>query len=79
MRHPAVQETGDGLAARGLLAPPTANAKWRVWGLLQTLLCFASAPVTIGLAISRFMEDDDGSGWAYPFAVAMIPAVVVGF
>ncbi|MYW08116.1 TIGR04222 domain-containing membrane protein, partial [Streptomyces sp. SID2563] len=79
MRHPAVQETGDGLAARGLLARPGANAMWRVWGLLQMLLCLASGPVTIGMAIARFMEGDDGADWSYPFAVALIPAVVVGF
>ncbi|MEU3225376.1 TIGR04222 domain-containing membrane protein [Streptomyces sp. NPDC006976] len=79
MRHPAVQETGHGLAARGLLAAPGASAKWRVWGLVQTLLCFLALPVAFGLAVNGFMSDNGGPGWRVPFFVVVVPAVAGGF
>ncbi|MER5362284.1 TIGR04222 domain-containing membrane protein [Streptomyces sp. NPDC002785] len=47
MRHPAVQEIGDGLAARGLLTAPAANRTWGRWGVAQGLVCLLAIPVSV--------------------------------
>ncbi|MFD7627608.1 TIGR04222 domain-containing membrane protein [Streptomyces sp. NPDC059851] len=39
MIDPSVQEIGDGLAHRGLLAPPGWGRTWRRWGAVQATVC----------------------------------------
>ncbi|MEV8532093.1 TIGR04222 domain-containing membrane protein [Streptomyces sp. NPDC051211] len=48
--HPAVRETGEGLAARGLLGAPRALSRWRTWAAVQAVLCFLALPTLAVLA-----------------------------
>ncbi|MFE2091232.1 TIGR04222 domain-containing membrane protein [Streptomyces sp. NPDC059460] len=79
MRHPAVQEIGDGLAARGLLAAPEATVKWRRWGLFQGLGCLLAIPVSFAVTVSQFMAEFDELDFSLPFIVKVLPALFVGF
>ncbi|GAA3480231.1 TIGR04222 domain-containing membrane protein [Streptomyces yanii] len=79
MRHPAVQEIGDGLAARGLLAAPETTVKWRRWGLFQGLGCLLAIPVSFAVTVSQFMAESDGLDFSLPFIVKVFPALFVGF
>ncbi|WP_433545197.1 TIGR04222 domain-containing membrane protein [Streptomyces sp. CA-294286] len=47
MRHPAVQEIGDSLAARGLLVTPRETRVWRRWGLVQGFVCLLGLPLSL--------------------------------
>ncbi len=74
MRHPAVQEIGDGLAERGLLVPPAANRGLRRWGLVQGVSCLVAFPVSIVLTVFQYVA----STYPYedlpdPFVVKMLP------
>ncbi|MCB5183510.1 TIGR04222 domain-containing membrane protein [Streptomyces antimicrobicus] len=78
MRHPAVQEIGDALAARGLLAPAGSGGRRRRgqrWGAVQAGLCVAAIPLSI-LATFVELAVRDGSG--VPFVFLVTPALVVG-
>ncbi|MEV7237108.1 TIGR04222 domain-containing membrane protein [Streptomyces sp. NPDC051020] len=79
MRHPAVQEIGDGLAARGLLAAPEATVKWRRWGLFQGLGCLLAIPVSFAVTASQFTAEFDEFDFSLPFIVKVFPALFVGF
>lgn len=75
MRDPAVQEIGDALAARGLVAPPGTGWNRRRWGLIQAVVCgvwlVASVPLTVvGLALA--------SGPAVPFIAMVAPVLLAG-
>ncbi|MEW2491343.1 TIGR04222 domain-containing membrane protein [Streptomyces sp. NPDC048411] len=78
MRHPAVQEIGDGLAARGLLAAPEATVKWRRWGLFQGLGCLLAIPVSFAVTVSQFMAEFDEPDFSLPFIVKVLPALFIG-
>lgn len=78
MRHPAVQEVGDGLAARGLLNVPGANRKWRRWGMTQGVVCLLGFPVSFVLTISQVVGTDDYSDMTFPFFLMAFPALVAG-
>ncbi|WP_327243750.1 TIGR04222 domain-containing membrane protein [Streptomyces sp. NBC_01320] len=78
MRHPAVQEIGDGLAARGLLAAPEATVKWRRWGLFQGLGCLLAIPASLAVTVSQFMAESDELDFSLPFIVKVLPALFVG-
>ncbi|MEU9032716.1 TIGR04222 domain-containing membrane protein [Streptomyces sp. NPDC048383] len=75
MLDPAVQEIGDALAARGLVAAPGSGRGRRRWGMLQALLCavmaFASIPITI---VTLALD----AGPRIPFALAVLPALIGG-
>lgn len=76
MVDPAVQETGDGLAARGLLAPPGSGRVWRRWGLIQTLVCGLLIPLSIPLTfIAYVMRPGEGQ---VPFIVKVLPVLLAG-
>ncbi|MGW4256507.1 TIGR04222 domain-containing membrane protein [Streptomyces californicus] len=78
MRHPAVQEIGDGLAQRGLLVPPAANrGVWR-WGLVQGVSCLVAFPVSIVLTVLQYATHGASFDLPAPFVVKMLPAIVVG-
>lgn len=57
MLDPAVQETGDGLAARGLIAPPGTGRGLRRWGLVQALVCGMLVPVSLPLTFVAWALD----------------------
>lgn len=78
MRHPAVQELGDGLAERGLLNVPGANRKWRRWGLTQGVACLLGLPVSVVLTIVEFDAADSLDQMPVPFVVKVLPALLAG-
>lgn len=79
MRNPAVQEVGDGLAARGLLLVPRETRNWRRWGLVQGVGCLIALPPAIALT---FVYQATGSRYAFfretPFVLRVLPALAVG-
>ncbi|MEV6165837.1 TIGR04222 domain-containing membrane protein [Streptomyces sp. NPDC052052] len=79
MRHPAVQEIGDGLAARGLLAPPATGRRWCRWGLAQGVFCVLAIPVAVVLTATEILADTSaGPDFSVPFAFRVLPALVIG-
>ncbi|MFD3326523.1 TIGR04222 domain-containing membrane protein [Streptomyces sp. NPDC058701] len=75
MLDPGVQETGDALAARGLLSPPGAGRTWRRWGLVQTVVCAVLIPLSLPLTFLAYVLEP---GPAVPFAVKVVPALLGG-
>lgn len=75
MLDPAVQETGDALAARGLLSPPGAGRTWRRWGLVQTVVCAVLIPLSLPLTFLAYVLEP---GPAVPFIVLVVPALLGG-
>lgn len=78
MRHPAVQETGDGLAARGLMTPPGQNRGLTVWGYTQGFLCVMGLPLSFGLTIFSFIQNDGPVDFGPPFILMVLPALITG-
>jgi uncharacterized protein (TIGR04222 family) len=77
MRSPAVQEIGDGLAARGLMVPPGHNGALTAWGIVQGVVCLLAIPVSLIITLATFL----GSGpyeSGPPLIVMVIPALIVG-
>ncbi|MFF8501021.1 TIGR04222 domain-containing membrane protein [Streptomyces anulatus] len=77
MRHPAVQEVGDGLAARGLLVEPHRLRPLRQWGLTQGIACIVALPLSLLLTFVQFATDDS-LDFSVPFIMKMLPAIVIG-
>ncbi|MFG2984996.1 TIGR04222 domain-containing membrane protein [Streptomyces sp. NPDC048258] len=75
MIDPAVQETGDALAARGLLAPPGWGRTWRRWGMVQATVCGLLVPVSLPLTFVAFVMDDSPQ---VPFIAKVLPALLGG-
>ncbi|WP_206430113.1 TIGR04222 domain-containing membrane protein [Streptomyces sp. ADI96-02] len=78
MRHPAVQEIGDGLAARGLLVPPADTRPLRRWGVVQGVCCLIAFPVSLGLTFVQYAMVDGLSDMPLPFIVKVVPAILLG-
>ncbi|MFI5805854.1 TIGR04222 domain-containing membrane protein [Streptomyces sp. NPDC051561] len=80
MRHPAVQEVGDGLAARGLLLPPGGARGWRRWGLVQAVVCLTVLPVLVFVTFALQTAAGSPSDFLerIPFALGTIPALLGG-
>ncbi|MEU7281516.1 TIGR04222 domain-containing membrane protein [Streptomyces sp. NPDC045431] len=78
MRHPAVQEVGDDLAARGLIVPPGTRRVWRSWSVAQGMVCLllllAGIPVTLVQLMWRLVDEDP----PLPLIVTVGPALAVG-
>ncbi|MFE3901096.1 TIGR04222 domain-containing membrane protein [Streptomyces sp. NPDC059153] len=80
MRHPAVQEIGDALAARGLLASPTASRTWRRWGIAQGLVCVLAIPLTVVMTAVQSIDDYAADvDFSVPFVFKVLPFLLVGF
>ncbi|MEU4262001.1 TIGR04222 domain-containing membrane protein [Streptomyces argenteolus] len=78
MRHPAVQEIGDGLAARGLMVAPGGSRTRRRWALLQGTLCTVAVPVSLMLTFVQYTLHDGHTDTPFPFIVKVLPALVAG-
>ncbi|WP_328862037.1 TIGR04222 domain-containing membrane protein [Streptomyces sp. NBC_00306] len=76
MRSPAVQEIGDGLAARGLMLPPRANRALTVWGLCQGFVCVMGIPFAFVVTVLSFVSGPDDPD--IPFIMLVLPALFVG-
>ncbi|MBV7243564.1 TIGR04222 domain-containing membrane protein [Streptomyces sp. MW-W600-10] len=77
MRHPAVQEVGDGLAARGLLVPPHRIRPLRRWGLIQGVACLIALPLSLVVTFVQLAMVDT-MDFPVPFIVKILPAIVIG-
>ncbi|MFG2994251.1 TIGR04222 domain-containing membrane protein [Streptomyces sp. NPDC048257] len=76
MCDPAVQEIGDALAARGLIAPPGPGPRTRRrWGLVQATVCALLFPVSMVLTFVGLALD---SGPGVPFILKVLFALVGG-
>ncbi|CAL9572291.1 hypothetical protein SUDANB120_04874 [Streptomyces sp. enrichment culture] len=73
MRDPAVQEVGDGLAARGLLAAPGRGRGVRLWAVVQAAVC--GVLLLLSLPLVLFTLAVSGGGVSVPFAL-LVGAVV---
>ncbi|MGW0857901.1 TIGR04222 domain-containing membrane protein [Streptomyces sp. NPDC002690] len=78
MRHPAVQEIGDGLAARGLLARPEEMRTRRRWAGIQGLACLVLFPVSMVATFVQYGALDGAAAMPFPFVVKMLPAILFG-
>ncbi|MER6997061.1 TIGR04222 domain-containing membrane protein [Streptomyces sp. NPDC000410] len=77
MRSPAVQEIGDGLAARGLMIPPGALRPWRRRAIAQAVCSALLLPVSIVLTVVQYTVGEDAE-WSIPFIVKILPAAFAG-
>ncbi|WUQ01567.1 TIGR04222 domain-containing membrane protein [Streptomyces sp. NBC_00247] len=78
MHHPAVQEIGDGLAARDLLARPEEVRTRRRWAGIQGLVCLALFPVSMVATFVQYAVIDGFGEMPFPFIVKMLPAIFFG-
>ncbi|MEU7074238.1 TIGR04222 domain-containing membrane protein [Streptomyces narbonensis] len=74
MRHPAVQEIGDGLAARGLIVEPSRRRTTAAWCLGVGLTAFFLFPVSVGITMVHLSTAPEMS---VPFVVKVLPALLV--
>ncbi|MFJ4869893.1 TIGR04222 domain-containing membrane protein [Streptomyces sp. NPDC088757] len=72
MRHPAVQEIGDGLAERGLLVDPAARRVTNRWCVAVGVTTFVLLPVSFFLTIGEFAVSEEVS---VPFVFKVVPAL----
>ncbi|MGW0364821.1 TIGR04222 domain-containing membrane protein [Streptomyces sp. NPDC002990] len=75
MLDPAVQGTGDALAARGLLSPPGWGRTWRRWAIVQAVVCAVLVPLSLPLTFIEFLLEP---GSRVPFVVTVLPALLAG-
>ncbi|WP_330333273.1 TIGR04222 domain-containing membrane protein [Streptomyces sp. NBC_00536] len=77
MRDPAVQETGDVLADRGLIALPGTGRLWRRWGKIQAVVCVLGFPLAIALTVLQFARPGP-LGFQLPFIAMVFPVLLGG-
>ncbi|MET9696568.1 TIGR04222 domain-containing membrane protein [Streptomyces sp. NPDC006529] len=77
MRDPAVQETGDALADRGLIALPGTGRVWRRWGKIQAVTCVLGFPLAIALTVLQFTGGPP-HGFQVPFVFMVFPVLLGG-
>lgn len=70
MRHPAVQEIGDGLAGRGLIVAPATRRTTLRWCLALGLTAFFLFPISVVLTVVDFATTPETS---VPFVVKVLP------
>ncbi|MFD3723958.1 TIGR04222 domain-containing membrane protein [Streptomyces sp. NPDC058671] len=73
MRHPAVQEVGDALAARGLVVPPATRRTTAWWCAGLGLSVFVLVPVSVVLTAVGFAVTP---GLSVPFVFSVLPALL---
>ncbi|MFD3535626.1 TIGR04222 domain-containing membrane protein [Streptomyces sp. NPDC058664] len=72
MRHPAVQEIGEGLAARGLVVHPAVRRTTVRWCVAVGLTAFVLFPVSALLTAVDFATD---AGTSVPFIFKVLPVL----
>ncbi|MGW7415457.1 TIGR04222 domain-containing membrane protein [Streptomyces sp. NPDC054863] len=77
MRHPAVQEIGDELAARGLLLAPQETRTWRRWGMIQGVVCLLLLPVAGAYTAYATLAEVEARQPVLLFLL-VVPALLVG-
>ncbi|MFJ2937174.1 TIGR04222 domain-containing membrane protein [Streptomyces sp. NPDC087219] len=77
MRHPAVQEIGDGLAVRGLVVDPATRRATARWCGVAAVTTFVFFPVSIVLTVVDFATTlDTDSGMPVPFIFKVAPILI---
>ncbi|WP_073907546.1 TIGR04222 domain-containing membrane protein [Streptomyces sp. CB02009] len=76
MRHPAVQETGDGLAVRGLVVDPATRRSTARWCGVAAVTTFVLFPVSIVLTVVGFATLDTDAGMPVPFIFKVLPILL---
>ncbi|AZM56134.1 TIGR04222 domain-containing membrane protein [Streptomyces sp. WAC 01529] len=77
-----VRETGDALAARGLLMRPGPRRTWRTWAGAQLFACFLGFLVASMLTVAQYADDAaqlGGTDRVLDAILHMVPASVIGF
>ncbi|GHB81213.1 hypothetical protein GCM10010347_60030 [Streptomyces cirratus] len=75
MVDPAVQETGDALADRGLITVPGSGRGRRRWGRAQAVVCALMVPVSVVLTFVVWAPEH---GFQVPFVFKVLPVLLVG-
>ncbi|MFJ7268641.1 TIGR04222 domain-containing membrane protein [Streptomyces sp. NPDC099050] len=78
MRDPAVQETGDALAARGLIAAPGGRRRWLRHGVVQAVVCGVLLVLSLPLSFVAFALQDGPVSFHVPFIVEVLPVLLGG-
>ncbi|MFD4721088.1 TIGR04222 domain-containing membrane protein [Streptomyces sp. NPDC058423] len=78
MRNPAVQEIGDGLAARGLMVAPGDVRRWRTWATRQVVLSLVLLPVSFVATFMQYAFHEGFADMPFPFVVKVLPACFAG-
>ncbi|MEV7279238.1 TIGR04222 domain-containing membrane protein [Streptomyces sp. NPDC093111] len=71
MRHPAVQETGDALAARGLISEPSARRRAVRWSVGLGIAAVAMVPVALVVTVTEFAVGE----MPVPFILKVLPVI----
>ncbi|MFF5638943.1 TIGR04222 domain-containing membrane protein [Streptomyces sp. NPDC012825] len=74
MRHPAVQEIGDGLAERGLLVDPATRRAVNRWCAAVGIAAFVLFPVSFFVTVADFAAAEE---FSVPFTFKVVPALFV--
>ncbi|MEU3772856.1 TIGR04222 domain-containing membrane protein [Streptomyces sp. NPDC032472] len=75
MLDPAIQETGDALVARGLLARPGWGHRWRRRAVAQIIVCAVLLVLSLPLTfVALALQPDPG----VPFIVEVFPVLIGG-
>ncbi|MFJ9801111.1 TIGR04222 domain-containing membrane protein [Streptomyces wuyuanensis] len=78
MRNPAVQEIGDGLAARGLMIAPGDVRRWKTWATWQLVLSLVLLPVSFVTTFVQYAFHEGFADMPFPFVVKVLPACFTG-
>ncbi|MFE2289028.1 TIGR04222 domain-containing membrane protein [Streptomyces sp. NPDC059443] len=78
MRDPAVQETGDALAARGLIAPPAGRRGQGRHGVVQAVACGVLLMLSLPLTFVALVLPSEPGSFHLPFIVEVFPVLLGG-
>ncbi|MFE4261229.1 TIGR04222 domain-containing membrane protein [Streptomyces sp. NPDC056883] len=78
MRDPAVQETGDALAARGLIATPGGRRRWPRHGVIQAVVCGVVLLLSLPLTFVAFVLQEGAGPVGVPFIAEVLPVLLGG-
>ncbi|MER5483190.1 TIGR04222 domain-containing membrane protein [Streptomyces sp. NPDC002812] len=78
MRDPAVQETGDALAARGLIATPGGRHRWLRHGVIQAVVCGVLLILSLPLSFVAFVLQEGAGSVRVPFIAEVLPVLLGG-
>ncbi|CAM5614515.1 hypothetical protein SAVIM338S_05686 [Streptomyces avidinii] len=78
MRDPAVQETGDALAARGLIAPAGGRRAQSRHGVVQAVACGVALILSLPLSFVAFALQADSGTFRVPFIAEVFPVLLGG-
>lgn len=78
MRDPAVQETGDALSARGLIAAPGGRHRWLRHGVVQAVVCGVLLMLSLPLSFAAFALQEGPVTFHVPFIVEVLPVLLGG-